>query len=295
MARNAGRTLANTVTMIPMASATTTVRVSSTSPLLGSVKPTASKSLNRPFASPMPATTPTIEASTPVTSASTITDVSTWRRDAPIVRSVANSRMRCAIVIESELEITNAPTNSAMPPNASRKLWRKEMNEVASEESFFAWAAAVRTCVASGRIGLICFASCSGVTPWIALALIWSSLPTLRNSVWAVGRSNPASVAPPRLEAPPKCTSPEIRNGSTGPSAWMPIDWPTLKSFFEAVDWSITTWPACGHAPSTSVSEFIAGCVGSTLKPRFGAPPMTIALPFLPIRWASPATPPTAS
>ena len=34
---------------------------------------------------------------------------------APSVRSVANSRVRWAIVIESELTITNAPTNSAMP------------------------------------------------------------------------------------------------------------------------------------------------------------------------------------
>ena len=38
----------------------------------------------------------------------------TWRRDAPSVRSVASSRVRCAIVIESELTITNAPTKSAI-------------------------------------------------------------------------------------------------------------------------------------------------------------------------------------
>ena len=38
-----------------------------------------------------------------------------------------------------------------------------------------------------------------------------------------------------------------------------------------------------------------SGLVGSTLKPRFGAPPKTIALPFLPISCASPATPPIAA
>ena len=55
----------------------------------------------------------------PITSVSTITERSTCRREAPSVRSVANSRVRCATVIESVLKITNAPTNSAMPPNAS--------------------------------------------------------------------------------------------------------------------------------------------------------------------------------
>ncbi len=48
-------------------------------------------------------------------------DARTCRRVAPSVRSVANSRVRCAIVIESVFAITNAPTNSATPPNASRK------------------------------------------------------------------------------------------------------------------------------------------------------------------------------
>ena len=45
----------------------------------------------------------------------------TWRREAPSVRSVANSRVRWAIVIESEFAITKAPTKSAMPAKASRK------------------------------------------------------------------------------------------------------------------------------------------------------------------------------
>ena len=48
---------------------------------------------------------------------------STWRRVAPSVRSVASSRVRWAIVIESVFAITKLPTNSATPPNASRKSW----------------------------------------------------------------------------------------------------------------------------------------------------------------------------
>ena len=38
-----------------------------------------------------------------------------------MVRSVANSRVRCATVIENVLKMTNAPTKSAIAPNASRK------------------------------------------------------------------------------------------------------------------------------------------------------------------------------
>ena len=68
---------------------------------------------------------PTTEAITPMTNASTSTALMICRREAPIVRMVANSRVRCAIVIESEFAITNAPTKSAMPPKASRKPWRK--------------------------------------------------------------------------------------------------------------------------------------------------------------------------
>ena len=64
---------------------------------------------------------PMTDAMKPITSASTITEVSTCRRDAPIVRSVANSRVRWATVIESVLKMTNAPTKSAMPANESRK------------------------------------------------------------------------------------------------------------------------------------------------------------------------------
>ena len=53
-----------------------------------------------------------------------------------------------------------------------------------------------------------------------------------------------------------------------------------------AVEWSITTSFAPGHAPSTSESELNRAWVGSTEKPRCGAPPKLITLPFEPIRFA---------
>ena len=54
VARIAGRRLATSVTRIPTSSDTTIVRVSKTRPLFGSVNPTASKSAKRPFASARP-------------------------------------------------------------------------------------------------------------------------------------------------------------------------------------------------------------------------------------------------
>ena len=130
---------------MPTISATTMVRFSSVSPLFGNVNPTASKSLKRPLASARPAKRPTSEASVPITSASSITERSTWPRDAPSVRNVANSRVRCAMVIESELAMTKLPTNSATPPKPSKNFWRNETKEFVSLASSCDCAVAVRT------------------------------------------------------------------------------------------------------------------------------------------------------
>ena len=59
---------------------------------------------------------PITEASRPITRPSLRSpSASTWRREPPSVRSVANSRVRWATVIESVLKITNAPTSSDKP------------------------------------------------------------------------------------------------------------------------------------------------------------------------------------
>ena len=84
------------------------------------------------------------------------------------MRSVASSRVRWAIVIESVLKMTNAPTNSATAPNASRKYW---MNFVNSEMSFaaaFACSEPVCTSVFAGSSGLISSTRNSGETPGLA-------------------------------------------------------------------------------------------------------------------------------
>jgi hypothetical protein len=121
VARIAGNRPASTVISVPTSSETTIVRVANTVPATGRSRFSARNSASRPFASPSPRKSPTTDARKPITSASRSTERSTCRRDAPSVRSVANSRVRWATVIESVLKITNEPTNSAIPANASRK------------------------------------------------------------------------------------------------------------------------------------------------------------------------------
>ncbi len=256
----------------------TIVFVPKTRPLFGRVKPTLSKSLNRPSARPRPAKSPVIEASVPMTSDSTKIMFSTWRRLAPSVRSVASSRVRCAIVIEREFAITKLPTKSATPPNASRKSRRKLMNESVSAASFAACWAPVRACASGGSTPFTSCSSVVGVTPGLPSSAISSKRPVLSKSRCAVGRSKPASVAPPMVLEEPSRTVPEIRNCSTGPRACTPIVCPTSRCFLDAVLESTTTSRPCGQCPLTSVSG-LNGVLPETLKPRFGAPPKAIALP----------------
>ena len=70
-----------------------------------------------------------------MTSASSATEPSSCRREAPIVRSVANSRMRCATVIDSVLKMTKAPTKRAIAANESRKYRMIFVNETCFRSS----------------------------------------------------------------------------------------------------------------------------------------------------------------
>ena len=206
--------------MMPTSSEMITVRVPKMIPVFGSVKPIAVKNPNRPFASRSPRKRPVTDAIVPITSASMKIDRRTWPRVAPRVRSVANSRVRCAIVIESEFAITKLPTKSAMPPNASRKPRRNEMNESVSLASSAACWAPVRTCAFAGRTDRTWSTSCWSETVGLAAMSISSNWPGLSNSRCAVGTSKPASVAPPMSSEPvPNLTMPEILSRTTGPSA----------------------------------------------------------------------------
>ena len=68
-----------------------------------------------------------------------------WRRLAPSVRSIANSRVRWATVIEKVLKIRNAATNSATPAKISRAVLRKPMNSPMSSCWDWTFSAPVST------------------------------------------------------------------------------------------------------------------------------------------------------
>ena len=63
---------------------------------------------------------------TPISSASTATGARIWPRVAPSARSIANSRVRWATVIEKVLKMMKAPTSTAAPASASSAGVRNE-------------------------------------------------------------------------------------------------------------------------------------------------------------------------
>ena len=152
-----------------------------------------------------------------MTSASRMIERRTCRREAPSVRNVASSRVRWAIVIESEFAITKLPTKRATPAKPSRNFCRNEMNAFVSLASSCACARPVRTSVSLGRIPRISVKSCAVGTFGLDATAISSSLPGFPNRSCAVGRSNPANVAPPIVPTDPNLTMPESLSCWTGP------------------------------------------------------------------------------
>ena len=165
VARTAGASAPASVTSVPTSRHTITVRDSSTRLVVGRSMPSALKSALIAFAKPRPARMPTTEPTMPMVSASSITEVSTWRRVAPSVRSSASSRARWATVIENVLKIRKAPTSTAMNANASRPVVRNVRPWRMSSPSLSASSEAVRTCAVGGRIEAIWRLSASGETP----------------------------------------------------------------------------------------------------------------------------------
>ena len=145
VARRAGPRAATTVVSTPTATAIAIAPRSRLSPEVGSEKPIASNSPLISSTKPNPPAIPRIEASTPTSAASTRTAVSTWREEAPRVRSIANSRVRWATVIENVLKIRKAPTKTATPAKTRRAVERKPKPSWMSPASSAAVCSPVRT------------------------------------------------------------------------------------------------------------------------------------------------------
>jgi hypothetical protein len=96
-ARRAGMSAASSVTTMPTTMATISGRALITS------EPSMSMTLVSSEAMPSPSTKPATEPTSPTARASMTTARRTWRRLAPMARSSAISRVRCATTIENEL------------------------------------------------------------------------------------------------------------------------------------------------------------------------------------------------
>ena len=94
VARIAGKSPAASVTPTPTSSATMTVRSAKTRSAEGSSIPKLPNSASIPSAISTPSPSPMSDARSPITTDSRITEPRICRRDAPIVRRVANSRVR---------------------------------------------------------------------------------------------------------------------------------------------------------------------------------------------------------
>jgi len=130
---------------VPTISGTRIVRGSITRPDEGRSTPIATKSALMPGASAIPSSSPSAEPTTPSSTPSLSTLESTCRRDAPIALSRPSSRVRCATVIENELKMMNAPTNSDTNPKISRNVLRKLRLPATSSDCERASSAPVRT------------------------------------------------------------------------------------------------------------------------------------------------------
>ena len=124
VARTAGARLDSSVTTVPRTIATAIVRPATTSAVRGRSKPISPSRPASSGASPIPAKRPSTDPTSPIRSASWTTACRIWRRDAPIVRSMPNSRVRCATVIVNVLKMTNEPTSRAMRPKTSSPILR---------------------------------------------------------------------------------------------------------------------------------------------------------------------------
>ncbi len=88
---------------------------------------------------------PRIEAIRPTTTVSAMTDCRICRREAPSVRSSANSRVRWATVTANVLKIKKPPTSSATPANTSSAVRMKPSASERSCACFSACSLPVRT------------------------------------------------------------------------------------------------------------------------------------------------------
>ena len=251
VARRAGTKPETSVAIMPTASATMIVRASITVPVEGRSIPAEDSSPRSAGAITSPPRMPTTEATKPITSVSTTTELSTWRREAPSVRSSANSRERCATVTANVLKIRKPPTNTAIPANTSSAILRKPSESVMSAEALSACSSPVRTSALPPSSRATAALSCSGDVPSCAATAISDSSPGVA-LIRCTSESGidmlliPSELWSPSLEMPTRSYS------FAGARPAILILSPTSKPSWSAVDLSSVTSPTLSARwPST--------------------------------------------
>ena len=145
VARRAGTMPETTVATTPTIRPAKIVRGSSTVPELPRSSPKPFISAATPGASSSPQAIPISEATMPMSTVSAITERRICPREAPSVRSSANSRVRWATVTENVLKIRKLPTSSATAANTSSAVRMKPRASERSCACFAACSLPVRT------------------------------------------------------------------------------------------------------------------------------------------------------
>ena len=171
------------------------------------------------------------EDTTPITKASTRTEVITCRPLAPSARNSANSRVRCATMMANVLKMMNAPTNSETKAKTRNAVRRKPSPVLIWSCASDTTVASVTASAPSGSTSAMLRWSANADTPASATTETVSSFPSLPSTSWAVGRSNIAHVAPNRLSSSPKPARPTTSNSPGGPSNRISTRSPTAMSW----------------------------------------------------------------
>jgi hypothetical protein len=253
VARRAGAMAESSAVRVPTASGTSTtvsreIRIGAS----GRPNPAASNSTPSSLAKPIPSTMPRIDASRPITVASSSTERSTCRRLAPSVRRIANSRVRWATVIENVLKMMKAPTSTAVNANASRSGVRKLLIPPATwSVCSLAASAPVCTLTSFGSAAATRFLSSSGLTPGSALRYTTDVRSVRLNQACASSNVVPTIVAPPIDETLPYLKMPTIVTGLMPTSVASSSCCPTLRCLSSAsFSFTITSPLFCGAVPA---------------------------------------------
>jgi hypothetical protein len=151
-----------------------------------------------------------------MTDDSTSTDPSTWPRPAPIARSIANSRVRWATVIENVLKMMNPPTTSAMTAKPIMRCRRSPSPACAQRGPRRRACAPVTASTSTRRRPTPRPRSLRdrvGDAPGASATTTLSCRPGSPRRAWAVVSSNNAVTVPNRPSASPKVAMPLTSSG----------------------------------------------------------------------------------